>query len=192
MKVNFFRIHHHIQDLDKKDCQGSTGGDGELISINLSEHFEENPSINIYHEKPGSLLAFIWPLTTHDYKPTSLIDFFITEGMGYNFGIVYRNLNPKIIKYGLNKEEPPVISNFANYVSHVPVRQPEFMPMLYFSAITIATIGFGDIVPINPIVSMMVLFESILGGLFLGLFIALFSSYFKNWLENPDFKETGD
>ena len=42
--------------------------------------------------------------------------------------------------------------------------------MLYFSAVTITTIGYGDIVPITPGARMAVTFEAIFGAVFIGLF----------------------
>jgi len=43
--------------------------------------------------------------------------------------------------------------------------------MLYFSATTITTMGFGDIVPLDNKLRLLVGTESILGIIFIGLFI---------------------
>ncbi|MGL1861449.1 MAG: potassium channel family protein [Pseudodesulfovibrio sp.] len=43
--------------------------------------------------------------------------------------------------------------------------------MLYFSAVTITTLGFGDIVPISDKNRRLVTLESILGAVFIGLFL---------------------
>jgi voltage-gated potassium channel len=44
--------------------------------------------------------------------------------------------------------------------------------ILYFSFVTLTTLGYGDIVPTNEIARMLVSMESIVGQLFLAIFIA--------------------
>ena len=46
-----------------------------------------------------------------------------------------------------------------------------FLRMLYFSAITITTIGYGDIYPISNIARIIVTTETVLGLVFAGLFL---------------------
>ena len=46
-----------------------------------------------------------------------------------------------------------------------------FFRMLYFSAITITTVGFGDIVPITPLSRFLVAFEAVLGIVLAGFFL---------------------
>jgi hypothetical protein len=43
---------------------------------------------------------------------------------------------------------------------------------LYYSVVTITTLGYGDITPVNPWMSMLSSLEAICGTLFLGVFIA--------------------
>jgi hypothetical protein len=43
--------------------------------------------------------------------------------------------------------------------------------MLYFSAIVISTVGFGDIVPMTPIARFLVAVQAILGVSLAGLFL---------------------
>lgn len=51
-----------------------------------------------------------------------------------------------------------------------------FERMLYFSTVTITTLGFGDIVPVEPVARLLVAVESILGIILMGLFLnALFN-----------------
>ena len=45
-----------------------------------------------------------------------------------------------------------------------------FLRMLYFSAVTITTLGFGDIAPISTKARMLVMLESVLGIILIGLF----------------------
>jgi hypothetical protein len=46
------------------------------------------------------------------------------------------------------------------------------MRMLYLSAITITTIGYGDIVPITPRARLFVTIEAVVGAIFIGLFLS--------------------
>jgi hypothetical protein len=59
--------------------------------------------------------------------------------------------------------------------------QPEsgmdsFWRMLYFSVVTITTLGFGDIVPVTRVARGLVTFEAFLGPLLLGCFLAAIGS----------------
>jgi hypothetical protein len=46
------------------------------------------------------------------------------------------------------------------------------MYLIYFSFTTLATVGYGDIVPTNGVAMMLSNFESLVGQLFLTVFIA--------------------
>ena len=54
-----------------------------------------------------------------------------------------------------------------------------FERMLYLSAETITTVGFGDIVPITPLARMSVTFEAIIGVLMMGLFLNALAQEFN-------------
>jgi len=49
--------------------------------------------------------------------------------------------------------------------------QNSFLRMLYFSAVTISTLGYGDIVPVTSRARLLVTLEVILGPLLFGLFL---------------------
>jgi hypothetical protein len=49
--------------------------------------------------------------------------------------------------------------------------QSSFLRMLYFSAVTISTLGYGDIVPITTRVRVIVTAEIVLGPLLFGFFL---------------------
>lgn len=53
-----------------------------------------------------------------------------------------------------------------------------FLRMLYFSAMTITTVGFGDIVPITTTARLLVASEAILGIVVIGLFL---NSLVQSW-----------
>ncbi len=44
--------------------------------------------------------------------------------------------------------------------------------MLYFSLVTMLTLGFGDIVPVNPFARMLTVFEAFVGAFFIAILIA--------------------
>jgi hypothetical protein len=62
--------------------------------------------------------------------------------------------------------------DFAVAVRGFPSKIPgQFWRMVYFSATTITTLGFGDIVPLTTTARMVVSLESVLGIVLMGLFL---------------------
>lgn len=59
------------------------------------------------------------------------------------------------------------------------IKTNSFWRMVYFSAVTISTIGYGDIVPVDDTLRLIIGFEAILGIVFIGLFI----NAFGEWLQ---------
>ena len=47
-----------------------------------------------------------------------------------------------------------------------------FPELLYFSFVTLTTLGFGDIVPANPVARALTIGEAITGQVYLGVFVA--------------------
>jgi hypothetical protein len=52
--------------------------------------------------------------------------------------------------------------------------------LLYFSLITLATIGYGDIVPVNPEVRMLAALEGLVGVLYIAITVAILVSAFRH------------
>jgi hypothetical protein len=50
--------------------------------------------------------------------------------------------------------------------------QRDYLRMLYFSVVTITTLGFGDVVPITRLSRVLVTFEAFLGPVLIGFFLA--------------------
>jgi hypothetical protein len=74
--------------------------------------------------------------------------------------------------------------DFAVAVRGFPSRIPgQFWRMVYFSAITITTLGFGDIVPLTTAARLVVSAESVLGIVLAGLFLNALASEGKR---SPD------
>lgn len=59
------------------------------------------------------------------------------------------------------------------------IKTNSFWRMLYFSAVTISTIGYGDIVPVDDTLRLVISFEAIIGIIFIGLFINAFGEWLK-------------
>jgi hypothetical protein len=57
--------------------------------------------------------------------------------------------------------------------------------MVYFSFVTCATIGFGDVYPVTPFGKVMVCFQSLL----LLVFVVLFLNFFTSKVGGKDFYE---
>ncbi len=49
---------------------------------------------------------------------------------------------------------------------------PTFTDFLYFSFVTLATLGYGDIAPVHPGVRLLVVMEALLGLLFISILVA--------------------
>lgn len=60
-----------------------------------------------------------------------------------------------------------------------------FLRMLYFSAVTITTVGYGDIVPITPLARTLVASEAILGVVVAGLFLNALARELINERKTP-------
>lgn len=70
--------------------------------------------------------------------------------------------------------------DFAVAVRSFPSKIPgQFWRMVYFSATTITTLGFGDIVPLTTPARMVVSVESVLGIVLMGLFLNAVASQVK-------------
>ncbi|MGB8886313.1 MAG: ion channel [Candidatus Korobacteraceae bacterium] len=57
--------------------------------------------------------------------------------------------------------------------------------LLYFSLITLSTVGYGDIVPLHPEVRMLAALEGIIGVLYIAITVALLVSSYKGRSEEP-------
>jgi hypothetical protein len=57
--------------------------------------------------------------------------------------------------------------------------------LLYFSLITLSTIGYGDIVPVNPEVRMLAALEGLAGVLYIAITVAILVSAFRHQHDKP-------
>lgn len=64
----------------------------------------------------------------------------------------------------------------ANAFSHTLLTESSYLNTLYFSFITLTTLGFGDIVPVNDIASVLVVLEALVGQIYPTVFIGILVS----------------
>ena len=57
--------------------------------------------------------------------------------------------------------------------------------LLYFSLVTLSTVGYGDIVPVNPEVRMLAALEGLAGVLYIAITVAILVSGFRHQKDSP-------
>ena len=82
-------------------------------------------------------------------------------------------------------EEKAVARFFAGSMGDALAVSDSYRRMLYFSAIVITTVGFGDIVPMSSMARMLVAFEALAGIMVAGLFINAIAFRASHPLERP-------
>lgn len=85
--------------------------------------------------------------------------------IGFLFAFVYATLtyfNPGAIDFGGRSLGAEQVANSERHLSE----------LIYFSFITLATVGYGDIVPVSPVARSMVILEALAGQLYLAAFVA--------------------
>lgn len=88
------------------------------------------------------------------------------------FGARYEVSKEKPVYVPLNDTDVQTITKFSHAFSGDPYYlNDDLARMLYFSATTITTVGFGDIVPISGVARLLTGIEAVLGWITAGLFI---------------------
>jgi hypothetical protein len=81
-------------------------------------------------------------------------------------------LDSELSELAVTEDEEQAMQRFFSGVTGDPMKVSGSWPrMFYFSAMVITTVGFGDIVPINPVSRWFVMIESVGGVALFGLFI---------------------
>ncbi|MEM8544637.1 MAG: potassium channel family protein [Cyanobacteria bacterium P01_H01_bin.119] len=74
----------------------------------------------------------------------------------------------------------------ANAFSSNLVTETSYLKVLYFSFVTLTTLGFGDIVPVTEIASVLTVLEALVGQIYPAIFIALLVSGYLAHREFPE------
>jgi Ion channel len=72
--------------------------------------------------------------------------------------------------YQLVEHQVPGAFHFASGVADVSSRQPSHL--IYFSFVTLTTVGYGDVYPVHPAVRSLAVAEALVGQLYLAILIA--------------------
>jgi Ion channel len=72
--------------------------------------------------------------------------------------------------YQLVVQQVPGAIHFASLVADVPSRQPSHL--IYFSFVTLATVGYGDAYPVHPVARSLAVAEALVGQLYIAILIA--------------------
>jgi hypothetical protein len=72
--------------------------------------------------------------------------------------------------YQLVVQQAPGAIHFEAGVADTPSRQPNHL--IYFSFITLTTVGYGDVRPVHPVVRSLAVAEALVGQLYLAILIA--------------------
>jgi hypothetical protein len=123
-------------------AQAFSGHAAQIWSIAMTTAFE---------------VAVAWSVTRVVFGPGRVTLYRIQGGvvLYLSIGLIFSNL------YRL-----AAISLHAPFSGLVAQNQPELGALLYFSFTTLTTLGFGDILPLHPLVRSMANLEAVLGQLF--------------------------
>jgi hypothetical protein len=121
-------------------------------------------SETMYSEEPGKAPVISRFLTLDDKGP---LDQFLA-----NFLITKAQIEKKIQKVDFSLDEYKKLERYSVGVAGDPTSiSGGWWRMLYFSAIVITTVGFGDIVPMTNIARLCCALEAVLGIILAGLFL---------------------
>ncbi len=154
------RLHFSLYSEESADNSGANGTDWNSLTLTNSSFFRAQSNgdqmFGLEEDGPKNLNKHF---ELHDYCP---IHSGFVDGMVFGFDgflVLSPLVQSRINAYLLAD------SGFPSGASG------NFFRMLYFSAITITTVGFGDIVPITPLARSLVASEAVLGVILVGLFL---------------------
>lgn len=161
----YFRIYNLTRVAGGKH-NGSGESSGDLIKIDLNK-FENDTSIDMEIIEPSGNNAFFKPVDHPEIK--NYTEYLAKYGNAYKQPIYYDLPNIPVLKL-LNKDPDPFYRNLKNFlVDKRPHKETSFLKMIYFSGVTIATIGYGDIVPISWEARILTIMEAVIGIILLAI-----------------------
>jgi hypothetical protein len=175
----FLRVYPHIQlSSNLARGLGPTGSDGELFVVDLTA-ITRGESVRASFVSPGGLWKTMPSVRLTEYS--SYLDFlssmnlFVPRGFSQRF--VKTNRGEFYIKLG--KASVELQSRLKKYLK-VSEEKPSFGTLLYFSGVTIATIGYGDIYPRSDIARFLVFLEALIGVILIGYMTTRLYDFFKS------------
>ena len=72
------------------------------------------------------------------------------------------------------------------FSSALITQEGSYLNMLYFSFITLTTLGFGDIVPVNEVAAVLTILEALVGQIYPAVFMALLVSTYLTHRHLPE------
>lgn len=154
-------------------------GPGSLLGIKVTFPLGKDYDFHDFGEnRQSDGEQFIWrPIAITDASPTPFL--LVSDRMkDWNFGALFPSKAHRpfpALAIRLPASLGTELDAFAAGANGLPYAiggwWDRFCRMLYFSGITIATVGYGDIVPITTLGRMLALAESVLGVILIGLAI---------------------
>jgi hypothetical protein len=143
---------------------GTEGGVPYFYFLRLSVNLTRDASaadVELYHDE--------WDFPSH-FDPEDKSVHKVTR-----FGMSYVERTITKLRFGNRPETAPILSAMSHFINgdsgFTSDVSDNFQRMLYFSAVTITTLGFGDIVPITTAARRLVTCEAVFGVVMIGLFL---------------------
>lgn len=160
----FFRVYNQTRVSDGKHG-GNGESNGDLIKIDLNK-FENDSSIDLEIFEPSGINAFFKPTLYPEIK--NYTEFLSKFGV-YKDSLYYDNPTVPILKL-VNRVPDPFFQNLKRFfVDKRPHQETSFLKMIYFSGVTIATVGYGDIVPVSWEARILTIMEAVIGIILLAI-----------------------
>lgn len=66
------------------------------------------------------------------------------------------------------------------YISDDPYYEPDFADMTYYSLVTMTTLGYGEITPVNPYARTLAAMEAVIGVMYMAITVATLVGMYKS------------
>lgn len=165
-----FSIHFKLFGINK--LQGVESG------VTASVLLETKPTIGTLFGNKGEMRFY--KKITIEYPKSFVVEPSFIFPLTFKTNQRSKNKNRKETWFPMTLDLNNEIIAFYKATKGFPIKASgSFSRMFYFSAVTITTLGYGDIVPISNTSRILVSLESILGIVLIGLFLNSLSSEHK-------------
>jgi hypothetical protein len=157
----------HIKiDKSKEDDISSRFNTYKLeISLYKTDGKDTNENYSIYRNSDKEKLHRVETISLWVKDYPTLQEELFTKNYYYPLNFYFTNLMENSISFPDNA--PIILKGVANGSFKYPIWN-----FLYFSAVTITTLGYGDILPNSTMVRILVMFETISGVVIIGMFVS--------------------